>query len=127
MASVLVDTNILIDHLRGKVAATEFLKDSVLQNNKLFCSVITRIELMSGMRPGETPAIKKLLESFEEVEVTIEIADIAGLYMNKYAKSHGMNAADAIIAASAKHVNAQLYTLNTKHFPMKDIKILNPY
>ena len=127
MAFTFIDTNILIDHLRGKREAVEFLTASILEQNKLVCSVITRIELVSGMRPGEESKIKKLLEVFEEIEVTRKISGIAGLYMNKYAKSHGINTADAIIAASAKYMDASLYTLNTRHFPMEDIKVAAPY
>lgn len=79
------------------------------------------------MQPDEANQLEYFIFSFEIVEVSIEVAKMAGMYMNKYRKSHGINMGDAIIAASAKHLNAKLYTLNTKHFPMKDIDVVRPY
>lgn len=127
MNLVLIDTNILVDHLRGQNLAISFLTRLLSIKSTIFCSVITRIELLSSMRPKEGSYIISLLQIFNEVNIEREIAIIAGMYMNTYASSHGLNTADAIIAASAKFVNATLYTLNIKHFPMKDIEILKPY
>ncbi len=123
----LFDTNILIDHLKGKSAATLILQGSVSEGLLLACSVITRIELINGMRPEEEKILEGLLSSFEKIGVTDNIAGQAGKYLNIYRKSHGINMADAIIAASAKHANSQLYTLNIKHYPMKDIEVVKPY
>lgn len=47
--------------------------------------------------------------------------------MNSFLKSHGLNMADAAIAASAKYIGASLYALNEKHFPMRDIDVIVPY
>lgn len=127
MESVIIDTCILVDFLRGRPQAVETLKNRMLEQRKPWTSVITRIELMAGMRSGEEKAISRLLGVFEEVEVAVKIAAVAGHYMNKYAKSHGINTADAIIAASAKQLNASLYTLNEKHFPMQDVRVIVPY
>lgn len=123
----LFDTNILIDHLKGKLEATCLLQECI--HNKIFpaCSVITTIELLSGMRPEEESALEGFLNGFERIDVTDKIAKSAGLYMNKYRKSHGINLADAIIAASAKHADSKLYTLNSKHYPMSDIEVIRPY
>ncbi len=123
----LFDTNILIDHLKGKTEATSVLQDCI--HNKIFlgCSVITIIELLSGMRPGEESKLELFLSGFEIIHVTGKIAKVAGIYMNKYRKSHGINMADAIIAASTKYTDAKLYTLNTKHYPMSDIEVIKPY
>lgn len=126
MPGMLIDTNILIDYLRGKADAVNFLTASFSGGNIIYCSVITRIELISGLRPGEELIISRLLDTFEEIEVTRKIADIAGKYMNLYSKSHGIFTPDAIIAASAKYTEAVLYTLNGRHFPMKDISVKAP-
>lgn len=125
--SILIDTNIIIDHLRGKSAALEFLELNIKDGKKLLLSVIARVELMSGMRPDEEAKIESFLSIFEEVVINRDVAVIAGRYMNTYARSHGLNTADAIIAASAKFRSATLYTLNIKHFPLDDIRVLRPY
>jgi predicted nucleic acid-binding protein len=124
---VLIDTNIFVDHLRGKEEAAEFLQACIDKYETVYYCVITRIELMAGMRQNELPVINELLGVFKEVSITKEIAYLAGLYMNKYMKSHGLNVPDAIIAAASSRLNSALYTLNAKHFPMNDIKVFKPY
>ncbi len=123
----LLDTNILIAHLRGKPTATYFLRSLIIDEAKPVCSIITRIELLAGMRSDEDDKIKSLLQMFEEAPVDHSIADIASEYMMNYMKSHGLTTADAIIAATAKKLGCTLCTLNVKRFPMEDIKIKAPY
>lgn len=103
------------------------LQDCIHAKITLTCPVISGIELYCGMRPGEERLLERFLTAFDKIEVTDKIARSAGIYLNNYRKSHGINMADAIIAASAKHTNARLYTLNTKHYPMSDIEIVKPY
>lgn len=126
-SSALIDTNILIDHLRGRPSATDFLKSLIINETKLVCSVITHIELLAGMRSGEDKQIRSLLQIFDEAQVDIAIAELAGKYMNLFMKSHGLTAGDAILAATAKKMSTVLYTLNAKHFPMSDICVTIPY
>lgn len=127
MEIAMFDTNILIDHLKGQREASLLLKQCFDSNIRLACSVITRIELLSGMRVGEESQIDYFLSAFDKVDVNDEIAKTAGQYMREYRKSHGINIADAIIAASALSLKAKLYTLNAKHFPMDDIVVIRPY
>lgn len=42
-------------------------------------------------------------------------------------RSHGLEVPDAIIAAAAKTQGAVLATVNVKHFPMKDLAVIQPY
>lgn len=79
------------------------------------------------MLPDEKKQLEVFLSFIDKLEVSDEIADIAGEYMNKYRKSHGINMADAIIAATARHVDVTLYTLNKKHYPMEEVKVVRPY
>ena len=127
MNIILFDTNILVDHLKGKKEATDILTKSAENKGLLSCSVITVIELKTGMRPDEERKLARFMMAFEKIEVTENVADIAGTYMNLYRKSHGINMADAIIAATARNAGAKLYTLNQKHYPMTDIDIIKPY
>jgi predicted nucleic acid-binding protein len=49
----------------------------------------------------------------------------AGDYLQRYRKSHNVELADALIAASAVERNAMLWTRNRKHYPMKELVFLD--
>jgi len=127
MANLLIDTDVLIDHLRGVEQAKRFLRERRESGDLLYSSVITHAELLAGARPPEEPLLRALLESFQAVVIDAAVAEQAGLYCRQYSKSHGLLLPDALIAASAKSVDATLVTLNARHFPMKDITVLVPY
>jgi predicted nucleic acid-binding protein len=127
MKIALFDTNILIDYLKGKPEATSLLEQCLQEGQVLTCSLITKVELLSGARPGEEQILRDFLDAFERIGLDDNIADGAGHYMSLYRKSHGINTADAIIAASALARGAVIYTLNDRHFPMDDIKVIKPY
>lgn len=127
MKTALFDTNILIDYLKGKHEATSLLNRCLKKGLVLTCSLITKVELLSGARPGEEEVLQDFLDAFDRIGLDDIIAERAGRYMSLYRKSHGINIADAIIAASVLARGAVLYTLNDKHFPMNDIKVIKPY
>ena len=127
MERYLIDTDIIIDHLRGEEKARDFLRQIKSGGSDILYSVITKAELYSGVRPKEVKQVARLLSSMEEVRIDGEIAVDAGRYRNKFYSSHGLLLPDALIAASAKKAGAVLITLNKKHYPMKDIKIQVPY
>jgi predicted nucleic acid-binding protein len=45
----------------------------------------------------------------------------AGIYLRQYRRSHGIEIADALIAATVAANRAQLWTRNRKHYPMKEV------
>ena len=47
----------------------------------------------------------------------------AGSYLLRYARSHGIGIADALIAAAASTTGLQLWTLNRRHYPMDDLRL----
>jgi len=127
---ILVDTNILIDHLRNIPKATELMEEVENNNFEGLLSTINIMELMAAPKMTEKrfELIKCLLDIFEHVPVDSNIATVAGRYLTKYRASHGLEPMDAIIAASA-HVNeAVLFTLNIKHFRfIEGLVAINPY
>lgn len=125
--SLLLDSDILIDHLRKDRKALEYLRQEIDAGSLLFISVISRTEIFSGARKGEEETIQSLFDLLMPVEVDAAIADRAGEYLKKYAKSHMVTIGDAIIAATAREMGGHLVTRNLKHYPMKDIKIIKPY
>ena len=120
MKNIVVDTDILIDFLRGREAARDFLS-SLVNEATLYCSVITVAEIFAGMREHERTKTKELLDSFNLIEITKEIAEKAGDYKNRI-KRQILELDDCLIAASALSIGAILATGNIKHYPMPDIK-----
>lgn len=120
MKTVLVDTDILIDFLRGKENARDFLL-SLLNESLVCCSVITVAEIYSGMRVHETEKTTELIDSLNIVDITREIAEKAGNYKRDI-KRQSLELDDCLIAATAFIKGAVLATGNGKHYPMDDIK-----
>jgi hypothetical protein len=88
-------------------------------------SSIVVAELYAGVKgDAEQTTIENFVSLFRVIPVSVEIAKAGGLYKRDYGKSHGVGLADAILAATAEVENAELRTLNMKHYPM--IKGLSP-
>lgn len=125
--SLLIDSDVLVDHLRKERKALDFLTAEIEKDSLLFVSVISRTEILAGMRSGEENAVKSLFELMTPIDIDVTIADKAGEYLRKFSKSHALNIGDAIIAATSHEMTLKLVTKNVKHFPMKDIEIVKPY
>ncbi len=118
----LPDTDVLIDFLRGYQQAVDFINLNVSQ---IILSTIVIAELYAGVRgKQELTILNNFVSLFDVIPMNSEIAKIGGLYKRDFGKSHGLGLADAIIAATCHSKNAQLKTLNVKHYPM--IKNLEP-
>ena len=82
-------------------------------------SSIVVAELYAGVRGDEEQAVlQDFVSLFRVVPVDAAIGKAGGLYKRDYGKPHGVGLADAILAATAEAENAELKTLNTKHYPM---------
>ena len=120
---LLVDTSILIDHLRGDERAMTLLVGAVDAGAELWSSTVVRTEVLAGMRAGEERATLDLLDGFSWLDVTVEVADRAGQLARSFLRSHpGVDTADFLVAASAEILDARLVTLNVRHFPMLPVE-----
>lgn len=120
MKNILVDTDILINILRGREKAREFLS-ALVDEATIYCSVITIAEIFAGMKEHERKKTEALIDSLNILGVTREIAEKGGSYKSRI-KSQGLELDDCIIAASAFSRQAVLATGNVKHYPMTDIE-----
>jgi predicted nucleic acid-binding protein len=120
--ALLVDTDLMIDYLRGLPGAVTFLKRHA---DRMVLSAVVIAEVYAGARNDrERENLDGSLAAFRVVPVTAEIAREGGLLRSRFGKSHGVGLADALLAATALHEHAELATLNVKHYPM--IKGLKP-
>ncbi len=114
--SVVVDSDVLIDVLRGIPAARSFLKDV---SSPPVCSEVSRVEVLRGMRTQERRATEQLLAVVGWVPVDASISRQAGELGRRYRQSHGrIGATDLVIAATAEQLGLPLATLSVRHFPM---------
>lgn len=119
---LLLDTDVLVDFFRGYSKAVAFVHDN---SSRIILSSIVVAELYAGVKgDAEQTAIENFLSLFRAIPVNEAIAKAGGLYKRDYGKSHGVGLADAILAATAEAENAELKTLNVRHYPM--LKGLSP-
>ena len=112
---MLVDTDVLIWHLRGLPQATRRLD----QLPNLTISAVTWLELLQGFRSkAEMVAVQKSFEmrKAQRLPLTSTITDRATALMESLTLSDGLQLGDALIAATALEHNLTLLTGNIKHF-----------
>lgn len=113
----LFDSTVLIAHLRGERAATDLLRAAVTDG--ALASVLSRVEIEGGMRSDERADVARLFTAVRLEPVTDSIASRAGAMLRRFRRSHsGIDLVDYVVAATAEELDAELMTLNVRHFPM---------
>ncbi len=112
----IVDTDVLIDFLRGNEKAVTLI-DQI--SSQIILSPIVVAELYAGVKgDNEMSVLDNFISVFRIVPIDSEIAKTGGIYKRDFGKSHGIGLADALLAATAYQENAEIITLNIKHYPM---------
>lgn len=70
------------------------------------------------MRSSETALIERLFASIYWLDVSPAIADRAGDFGRRFGPSHGLGVIDAVVAAAAEFLSADVDTLNLRDYPM---------
>ena len=113
MAKYLIDTTVLINHLRGKTAALNFID----KKEQLKISCVSLAELIQGARnKKELEQIKKLVSLFAVDWGSVRINQKAVEILEKRYLKFGITYFDCLIAATAMENNLELITDNLKHF-----------
>ena len=120
--SVLIDSDIVIEVLRGRDQAI-LAQWRALANSPspIYISPITLAEVGAGARAGEMQAISRFFTPLTCVTIDEKIGQLAGEYLRRFSKSHNLKIADALIAASAAQSQAALWTRNRKHYPISGL------
>lgn len=119
-----IDTTVLVRHLRRDGRAIRLFETLVEENHELWGAPVSRTEILAGMRPDEFVATYRLFDALKWMDITAEVADTAGYLSRRFRRSHpGIDTADFLVAAVAMSLNARILTHNVKHYPMyRDLK-----
>ena len=112
---MIFDTDVLIWVQRGNAKAAR----AVDRSRNRYVSVLTYMELLqAAQNKKQHEVIKSFLGEygFETLPLTENIGHRAAVYVGEYALSHGLRAADAIIAATATENNLPLCSGNARHY-----------
>ena len=119
MVNALVDTNIILDHIKGIEAAHLELS----RYDDVAISIVTFIEVLVGTTPESEAAERALLAQFRIVPLTEEVAEETAFVR----RTQRIKFPDAVIWASARVTGRLLVSRNTKDFPANDPGVRHPY
>ncbi len=117
---VVVDTDVLIDYLRGRRPAVDELVRMMDQGVVLATTVVNIFELSWGAyRLGRTREVEDLVEALTILDLTVREAVKAGeeiAYLSSIGQT--IEIRDLLIGVMARENGYAVYTGNTKHFGM---------
>ena len=124
LATVLFDTDVLIEAERGNLSAARAINGE----RERSVSMQTALEFLQGARDADAQRLfKRFLAEcgFIVLPLTENIGHRALIYIEEYALSHGLRAGDALIAATAVEYAQPLLTGNARHFrPIKELDLV---
>ena len=127
MNNIVLDSDIFVDFFRSFEKALRYFEELKDSNNIIYYSAVTEAELISGRECDKIEKKAKILDflsNFAKVNVNNEIAVKAG----DFSRTNNIETADAIIAATAFVMKANLVTRNVEDFKkIKEITLKVPY
>lgn len=127
MTRYLLDTTVLIAHLRGDEDVASFVLDLTSRGHSLCVSCVNVAEIERGIRPRERKAAGAFLDRLALLVTTKEAAARAGRYQAEFDKrGQTIHLADALVAGTARVHGAVVVTDNVADFPMRDMRVQRP-
>ena len=111
----------MIGTLRGQGGARDLLR--VVAEQRCFVSVLTRAELLLGMRGKLAAETLLLLRQYRALGIDSDVADLAARFGRQYRGTHSGKLPDLLMAATAVVHRLQLVTLNRRDFPMSEVSL----
>jgi len=122
LEKVILDTNILIEILKGDQKTIQIVK----QFDRHCISTITAMEIYFGaLNKKELIKLKQFISLFDVIALNETISNLATNLVYSYAKSHTLDIPDALIASTSIFINTPLFTYNKKDFKyINDIELI---
>jgi len=112
----------VIEVLRGRKAIVAALLQLEARGVPTFTCGVVVAEILAGLRAGEEAPTESFFQARGDIVIDRTTGRRAGSYLAKYARSHGVEIADALVAAAAATTGLRLWSLNRKHYPMRDVR-----
>lgn len=122
--NILLDSGIVFEVLRGSNRSL-LVKWSVLteSNDEVLFSPLTAAKVWPCVRPHEHAAISRFFRPLTCASIDYRVGHLAGEFLRQYSKTHGLEAPEALMAATAIQNQAALWTLNRKRYPMAELTL----
>lgn len=131
LGDVIVDTDVLIDHLRDKDSAEDLLEDYVEEG--ISTTDINSFELFVGAYRSDNPSrrvssLKGFLNSLKVYSTSEDSMEVSGRIMAELQeKGETVGPKDVLIAGIAMVENRPVLTYNSSHFSRIDgLEVLSP-
>jgi predicted nucleic acid-binding protein len=119
--SLLLDTTVLIDALRGRPAAQRVRELRNAAQAPWICAVNVD-EVMRGENSDKEALVIRFLKGLHLAPLGRAEGERAGRWRRDYAREGiTLSQGDCLIAAAAVGIGARLATGNPKHFPMPEL------
>jgi len=123
---LVLDTDIVIHLLKKQPQIIAKFINYLEFRTILLLSPVVISEVYAGAFEREYQSIEYLFNLCEHIAIDADIGRKAGKYANFYRKAYqGISLEDYILAATAWKYSCPLWTCNHKHYPMKDITLID--
>lgn len=121
MADFLVESDVLIDFLKGDDVARVALQSAAEEGMVMVCA-LSAAEVMAASTPENREVTRKALITFVIVPVDGEVALIAGKYRSD-ARGDNVELGDCVVAAMACQLGSVLLSGGRRNYPPGDFQV----
>ena len=109
LTGILLDSDVIIEAPRGRRDIGDAIWATERGGVPTYCCAVSFAEIWAGLRPGEEAVTEAFFHARGDVALDAVVGRRAGGYLSRYARSHGLEMADApgaspqlTVAADAK-------------------------
>jgi len=127
MIDAVLDTDVLVETLRGRIEAGDWLRS--LGSQHIGISVLVRMEILQGAQDRrEQTLLSREMSRYTLVHLEHIDSETALGWFESFHLSHNVGMMDCLIAAAAVRLGVPLYSFNLKHYSaLPDLDVHSPY